>query len=218
MSSYTSHIPPPCQEEVIVRFADDDLLVVEKPAGLLTVPGRFVKDCVLHRMMFDFPDVVVLHRLDLDTSGLLVMSQSKRATRELNRQFREREVSKEYLATVFGEVKRAKGEIDLALRPDPDDRPRQVVDEQEGKPALTSYKLLQIIKGNSQLRLTPVTGRSHQLRVHLASVGHPILGCDLYAHEEAFAAADRLMLHASGLSFKHPTTEERMSFISDAPF
>jgi tRNA pseudouridine32 synthase/23S rRNA pseudouridine746 synthase len=218
MSSYTSHIPPPCQEEVIVRFADDDLLVVEKPAGLLTVPGRFVKDCVLQRMMFDFPDVVVLHRLDLDTSGLVVMSQSKRATRELNRQFREREVSKEYLATVFGEVKKVKGEIDLALRPDPDDRPRQVVDEQEGKPALTSYKLLQIIKGNSQLSLIPVTGRSHQLRVHLASVGHPILGCDLYAHKEAFAAADRLMLHASRLSFKHPTTKERMSFFSDAPF
>ena len=201
-----------------MRFADDDLLVVEKPAGLLTVPGRFVKDCVLQRMMFDFPDVVVLHRLDLDTSGLVVMSQSKRATRELNRQFREREVSKEYLATVFGEVKKVKGEIDLALRPDPDDRPRQVVDEQKGKPALTSYKLLQIIKGNSQLRLTPVTGRSHQLRVHLASVGHPILGCDLYAHEEAFAAADRLMLHASRLSFKHPTTGVLMSFFSDAPF
>ena len=201
-----------------MRFADDDLLVVEKPAGLLTVPGRFVKDCLLKRMMFSFPDVVVLHRLDLDTSGLVVMSQSKRATRELNRQFREREISKEYLATVFGQMKRIRGEIDLALRPDPDHRPKQVVDEQEGKPALTCYELLQIIEGNSQLRLMPVTGRSHQLRVHLASIGHPILGCDLYAHEEAFAAADRLMLHASRLSFKHPTTGVLMSFFSDAPF
>ncbi len=218
MGNYTSHIPPPCQEEVLVRFADDDLLVVEKPAGLLTVPGRFVKDCVLQRVRFDYPDVVVLHRLDLDTSGLLVMSQSKHATSELNRQFREREISKEYLATVFGEVEKVKGEIGFALRPDPNDRPRQVVDEQEGKPALTRYELLQIVDGNSELLLMPVTGRSHQLRIHLASIGHPILGCDLYAHEDAFAAADRLMLHASRLSFTHPSSGERMSFASEAPF
>ena len=218
MSQYTHHIPPPCEEEVSVLYADDEVLVVEKPAGLLTVPGRFVKDSVLQRVRFEHPDAVIVHRLDLDTSGLLVISKSINATRDLNRQFREREVVKAYTAVVFGEVRETSGEISLGIRPDPDNRPRQLIDNEAGKAALTRYEVLQVKDDASLLRLTPVTGRSHQLRIHLAAIGHPILGCDLYAHDDALAAAERLLLHASSLAFAHPETGEICEFDSPPPF
>lgn len=217
MSHYTNHIPPPCEEEVSILFADNDLLVVEKPSGLLSVPGRFVKDCVLNRLLLDYPDATVVHRLDLDTSGLLVFGRSKLAISELNRQFRDREIEKEYIAKVFG-VPEASGEIDLAIRADPVNRPKQVVDQIAGKSALTRYELISVVDGFGLLRLTPTTGRSHQLRIHLAAIGHPILGCDLYAHDQAYGAANRLMLHASELRFKHPGSQERQTFTSDVPF
>lgn len=217
MSHYTYHIAPPCEEEVSILFADDDVLVVDKPSGLLSVPGRFVKDCVLNRLLIDYPDATIVHRLDLDTSGLLVIARSKQAVSELNRQFRDREIEKEYIARVFG-IPEASGEIDLPIRADPVNRPKQVIDQEAGKSAFTRYKLLSAIDGSGLLRLTPTTGRSHQLRIHMAAIGHPILGCDLYAHEEAFGASKRLMLHASGLGFKHPKSQEWQTFASDAPF
>jgi len=201
---------------VVVHHADDDILVVEKPAGLLSVPGRFVKDSVLHRILFDYPDARIVHRLDLDTSGLLVLALSQVAISDLNRQFRERIVEKEYVARVWGEVSEAKGEIDLPIRPDPDNRPLQIIDHQAGKPSQTLYEVEEIKDGQTLLKLKPVTGRSHQLRIHLASIGHPILGCDLYAHEEAFKAASRLMLHARMLSFEHPRTGTVVRYESSA--
>lgn len=218
MAGYTFHIPPPCHEAVEVLYSDDHLLVVDKPAGLLSVPGRLVKDCALGRLQYDYPDIAIVHRLDLDTSGLLMFSLSKPATSELNRQFRERLVMKRYVAVVYGIVTENKGEIELALRSDPDNRPRQVVDQETGKWSLTKFEVIERLVNQTRLNLFPVTGRSHQLRVHMAQTGHPISGCDLYAHEEAFKQAERLMLHAAGIEFSHPVSGEWLTFDSQPPF
>ncbi|MEO2181073.1 MAG: RluA family pseudouridine synthase [bacterium] len=217
-TNYTFHIPEPCFELVQVVFTDEHLLVVCKPSGLLSVPGRIVKDCVLNRMLVDHPDVRTVHRLDLDTSGLMMLALSKEATSDLNRQFRERTIKKEYIALVHGELDNEEGEIDLPIRADPDNRPLQVVDLDSGKASLTRYQVIDAEEGYSRVRLMPVTGRSHQLRLHLSAIGHPILGCDLYAHEEAFQARDRLSLHASKIQFDHPGTKKLVTFESTVPF
>ena len=133
MIRYTEHVPSPCEEDIITKYVDDDILVLEKPSGLLTVPGRIVKDSVLTRVLSTYPTATVVHRLDLDTSGLLILSLSKEATRELNRKFREREILKEYAATAFGVFKKPEGEISLGIRPDPVNRPKQVIDSLGGK-------------------------------------------------------------------------------------
>jgi tRNA pseudouridine32 synthase/23S rRNA pseudouridine746 synthase len=218
MSEYTYHIPPPCDEPIDIVYVDDHILVVSKPAGLLSVPGRFVKDCALNRLVFDYPDARIVHRLDLDTSGLLILANSKLATSDLNRQFRERQVDKTYDAIVAGLVEQEKGEIDLPIARDPDNRPKQKIDAEHGKASLTRYEVVARDLSESRISLFPVTGRSHQLRIHLASIGHPILGCDLYADPAAFEAAPRLMLHASKLTVSHPKTGERMDFESPVPF
>ncbi len=217
MDNFTRHIPPPCHEEITLVYEDADLVVVVKPSGLLSVPGRFVKDCVTRRLVFDYADIDIVHRLDLDTSGLMVLALNKPAARDLSRQFRERQVDKEYSALVWGNVKDDHCTIDLPLGADPMARPRHRVDP-EGKSAVTHVEVVHRSGHSTRLRLRPVTGRSHQLRVHLAHLGHPILGCDLYAHREAFEAAPRLMLHASRLGFSHPVRGERLTFESVAPF
>ncbi len=218
MDKYTYHIPEVCNEPVKIVKADSHVVVVDKPSGLLSVPGRIIKDCVLNRVVFDYPDAVVVHRLDLDTSGLLVLALSKLATSDLNRQFRERLVVKEYQAEVYGIVEQDKGEISLPMAPDPINRPRQVIDFKKGKAALTRFEVIQRRENSTRLCLKPETGRSHQLRIHLASIGHPVLGCDLYAHEDALGAASRLCLHASFLGFFHPESREMKEFTSEAPF
>jgi tRNA pseudouridine32 synthase/23S rRNA pseudouridine746 synthase len=215
---FTYHIPPPCHEPIDIVHVDEHLVVVNKPAGLLSVPGRFVKDCVLNRLIETYPDVVVVHRLDLDTSGLLVFARTKLAVSEINRQFRERSITKQYVADVFGCVEPDSGSINFGIAPDPVNRPKQVIDDLNGRAALTHYHLMARFPKKTRLQLMPVTGRTHQLRIHLASINHPILGCDLYAHEEALSASDRLMLHAEQLSFFHPETGERQSFSSSCPF
>ena len=171
LERFTHHVPPPCEEEVRVRFADAHVIVVEKPAGLLSVPGRFVKDCVVARLSYDYPDVAVVHRLDLDTSGLMVFSQSRSATSSLNRQFRERTVEKVYEAMVAGEAPET-GEIDAPIRADWANRPRQKI-AVDGKPALTRFSRLGFdsASNTSTVELAPVTGRSHKLRLHLAHIG-----------------------------------------------
>lgn len=217
-TGYTHHVPTPCDDEVEILFADEHILVVVKPAGLLSVPGRIVKDCVLQRMQTQYPDVRIVHRLDLDTSGLLVLSLSDLSTSDLNRQFRERQINKQYVAMVFGQMQEDSGEIDLPLSPDPDNRPRQRVDYAGGKSALTKYERLLVSEDSTRVLLRPVTGRSHQLRIHLSEIHHPILGCDLYAHEAALSAATRLCLHASQLEFTHPASREMLCFESAVPF
>lgn len=218
MTEYTDHVPPQCFEAVEVLFSDDDILVVSKPSGLLSVPGRIVKDCVVNRMQWDFPGLRAVHRLDLDTSGLLVFGISQLAVSELNRQFRERTVEKEYVADVHGLVKDDKGEIDLPIKADWENRPRQIIDHESGKEAQTYYEVMSRGDNRTRLRLKPKTGRSHQLRIHLAEIGHPILGCDLYAHELALSRSPRLCLHAEVLGFEHPRSKERVCYTSLTSF
>lgn len=220
MQRYTSHVPPPSTKAVVYVHADDDVLVVDKPEGLLSVPGRIVKDCVQHRVQFDHPSARVVHRLDLDTSGLMVFALNKPSLSHLSKQFRERRIEKSYVAVVFGLVAADRAIIDKAISRDWQNRPRQIIDPLHGKQALTRFEVTERDDtGNrTRLLLMPETGRSHQLRLHLSSIGHPILGCDLYAHEEALNLSDRLLLHASRLGFIHPGTGEHMDFESAPEF
>ena len=203
-----------------IVYLDEHLIVADKPTLLLSVPGRGPEkqDSVVTRLARDYPGVREVHRLDWETSGLLLLARTREAHGELSRQFREREVAKRYVAVVYGEPAAREGEVDLPLRCDWPNRPRQMVDRVEGKPSLTCWQVLSVGNGSSRVALTPVTGRSHQLRVHMQSLGHPILGDRLYAHAEALAMADRLLLHAAGLSFRHPQNGERVSLTSSPPF
>lgn len=206
------YIAPQCDDPLRVLYVDDDLIVVEKPPFLYTVPGRGPEnnDSVITRLLTRFDDPVIVHRLDLDTSGLLVVARSARARQELSRQIREREMQKVYQAVVWGLVEDDEGTIDLPIGKDWENRPLCKIDYESGKASVTHYKVLfrDEEKNTTALRLEPVTGRQHQLRLHLASINHPIIGCDLYAHELALKASPRLMLHASELGFKHPANNE----------
>jgi tRNA pseudouridine32 synthase/23S rRNA pseudouridine746 synthase len=198
-------------------YQDDALLIVNKPAGLLAVPGRGAdkQDCLSARLLADFPDSLVVHRLDMATSGLMVFARGMAMQRRLSQMFREREVSKRYIAVVSGKLELEADEIALPLICDWPNRPKQMVDHTQGKPSLTRYRLLGQEGGNSRVELEPVTGRTHQLRLHMAAIGHPILGDALYGD---VSNAPRLLLHANSLSFKHPVSGEPLSFSSSSPF
>ena len=206
-----------------VIYADRHLLVLDKPPGLLSVPGigPANQDCLARRAAAAHPGARIVHRLDRETSGVMVMALDADTHRNLSRQFERREVVKRYVAVVAGLVERDEGEIDLPLRKDldpPTPGPRHIVDHQQGRPALTHYRVLARDDDRTRLELSPRTGRSHQLRVHLEAIGHPILGDDLYAAPGVVAMADRLLLHAQTLSLTHPTTGEQMTFESPCPF
>ncbi len=207
-------------DALAVLAVDADCLVVAKPAGMLSVPGRgpSSQDCLLSRLQVRFGDLFVVHRLDMATSGLIVFARSAEAQRRLNRAFAERAVEKRYVATVDGEVAADSGEIDLPLASDWPNRPRQRVDPVAGKPSVTRYRVLERSATCTRLSLSPVTGRSHQLRVHLLALGHPILGDALYAPDAVRARAERLLLHAEGLAFAHPGSGAWSSFSLAAPF
>jgi len=199
-------------------YRDDSLLIVNKPAGLLSVPGRGAdkQDCLSARLQQEFPDALIVHRLDMATSGLMVFARGVEMQRRLSQMFREREVQKRYVAVVAGKVEAARGEIDLPLIVDWPNRPRQKVDHASGKHSLTHYSLLayDADSNTSRLELEPVTGRSHQLRVHLGAIGYPILGDMLYGGR----AAERLLLHAQSLSFAHPSDGKPLHFVCEPPF
>lgn len=207
-------------DEVAVVWADADCVVAAKPAGMLSVPGRgpLLQDCLLSRLQGRFGDLRVVHRLDMATSGLIAFARNADAQRRLNRAFAEREVDKRYVATVDGEVAADSGEIDLPLGADWPNRPRQRVDRVAGKPSVTRYRVLERTASTTRLSLSPVTGRAHQLRVHLLALGHPILGDALYAPEQVRARASRLLLHAEALEFAHPVSGAWTSFTLPAPF
>ncbi len=205
--------------EVSVVYSDKHLLLVNKPEGLLSVPGRGPdkKDCVVSRLQADYPTVRIVHRLDCATSGLMILALNSEVHRELSRQFHDREVQKHYIACVAGEMASSSGSVSAPLICDWPNRPRQIV-HSEGKPALTHYECLAREAGTSRVELKPVTGRSHQLRVHMQSIGHPILGDQLYASGPAREASQRLLLHASYLAVRHPVTNQQIEFYLDAPF
>jgi len=201
-------------------FIDDSLLVVNKPAGVLSVPGRGedLQDCMATRVQALVADALVVHRLDMATSGLLVFARGKAAQRRLSHAFAQREVDKRYVAVVAGHMAQDAGEIDLPLFTDWPNRPRQKVDFESGKPSVTRYRVVSRSGRDTRVELEPLTGRSHQLRVHMLALGHPILGDALYAPPEVLACAGRLLLHAQGLRFGHPVGGEMLSFDCSVPF
>ena len=205
-----------------VLHADAHCIVVCKPSGLLAVPGRGEagRDCLSERVRSRYADALIVHRLDMATSGLMLLARGAHAQRALSIAFERREVHKRYLAVVSGLLGTREGEIDLPLAADWPNRPRQQVDAIRGRPSLTRYRLLEAdaARNATRVELEPVTGRAHQLRVHLLALGHPILGDTLYGNAEVQAAASRLLLHATSLRFAHPASGEPMSFDSAAPF
>ena len=204
-----------------IVHVDDALLAVDKPAGLLSVPGRGADktDCAVVRVQAQFPDAHTVHRLDMATSGLLLFARGAAMQRALSVMFEAREVVKHYEAVVDGWVEPDDGEIDLPLLADWPQRPRQKVDPLHGKPSLTRYQVLHRdpTARTTRLALQPLTGRTHQLRVHLMAIGHPIAGDALYATSEGPTAL-RLMLHATRLELRHPVTGQTMTLTSPAPF
>lgn len=219
--------PPPCAvnapDGLALLYADEWLVAVDKPAGVLSVPGRGADkaDCAARRVQAVFPDALIVHRLDMGTSGVLVFGRGAVAQRALSISFAERAVAKRYLAIVAGSPTEDDGRIDLPLICDWPNRPRQMVDAQRGKPSTTLWRMLARHDGpprTARLALTPVTGRSHQLRVHLQAIGHPIVGDELYAPPEVQALAPRLLLHAESLTLPHPADGRALTLASPCPF
>lgn len=225
---------PPCKNcsprhpdlsELAVVFVDDALLVLDKPAGLLSVPGRGEdkQDCLSRRAQQLYPDALVVHRLDMATSGLLVMARGAAAQRILNDAFAAREVQKRYEAVVDGVIEAQNNAwqlIDLPIFLDWPNRPKRIIDAQQGKPSSTRWQVLATdpISGTTRVALEPITGRSHQLRVHLHAIGHAILGDQLYASPDVVAKCNRLLLHACALELAHPADQRRLRFVSRTPF
>lgn len=216
---------PPMSPYLDIIYQDDDIVVLNKPSGLLTVPGRLPEhqDCLQNRVIKVLPTATVVHRLDMATSGIILMALNKPAHVEISRQFEKRLTKKRYIARVFGKVAEQTGSVELPLICDWPNRPKQKVDFEHGKKALTHYEVLDYhddIDGQTTtlVELTPVTGRSHQLRVHMLAIGHPILGDRLYAHEKALTVSNRLQLHAQMLAVSHPVTKQQLTFSKACPF
>ncbi len=203
-----------------ILHADEGLVVIDKPAGLLAVPGRGEdrRDSAWMRTRALYDDALVVHRLDMATSGLMAFGRGAAAQRALSMAFERRTVEKRYVAIVAGNVEAEQGEIDLPLIVDWPNRPLQHVDHAAGKPSLTRWRVLERTAQRTRLELEPVTGRSHQIRVHLLAIGHPIVGDALYAPPAARDAAPRLLLHACRLTLPHPVSGERVTFVCPAPF
>ncbi len=206
----------PPQDPIRVLYQDADLLVVEKPAGLLSVPGKDTAhaDCLISRLEAQDPKTLLLHRLDMDTSGVMVFARNKSAQRHLGLQFEKRVLEKQYEALVTGPLEADEGQIDAPLIADWPNRPLQKICYETGKPALTRWQVLSQSDHAIRIRLFPHTGRSHQLRVHLQSIGAPIIGDRFYGGH----AAVRLMLHSSSLKLRHPSGGAWHNFASDVPF
>ena len=219
-------IAPPCHQKIDILFQDDDLLIINKPSGLLSLSGKnpLNKDSVHYRLVQQFPSVTMVHRLDFGTSGLMVLALNKRTNAGLTKQFQRRTIYKNYTAVVYGDVQgnlsKDRGEINAPIARA--EFPHQKICGLTGKRAVSPYQVLERARNSSRILFMPITGRTHQLRVHSLSIGHPILGCDLYGLTiegmSTTEMADRLMLHATNLSFDHPINGERFDFESASPF
>lgn len=213
----TEYAPP--SDPLVILHEDAEVLVVDKPAGLLSVPGKgpLLQDCLISRLQVVFPDTLLVHRLDRDTSGVMIFALTRYAQRHLGLQFEKRYTRKTYVARILGVPEEKAGTIDLPLIVDWPNRPRQMVCLETGKSAQTDWKLLKDEGKTARVRLFPKTGRSHQLRVHMLSLGHPILGDPFYA-EGAARDYPRMMLHSEELRFKHPQGGTSVKIRSAAPF
>jgi tRNA pseudouridine32 synthase / 23S rRNA pseudouridine746 synthase len=216
--SPTSPLPATSADGVRLLHVDEHLIVADKPAGLLAVPGRGEAGRVnlASHVQGQWPDALVVHRLDMGTSGLMLLARGPEMQRRLNAAFEQRAVGKRYVAVVEGVVDGDEGRIAAPLAADWPNRPRQIVDLLNGKPSLTHWQVMERGPDTTRLALSPVTGRSHQLRVHLQHIGHPIRGDELYAPLPL--NAERLLLHAAEISFAHPGTGSTMHFHSPPPF
>jgi tRNA pseudouridine32 synthase/23S rRNA pseudouridine746 synthase len=213
----TDYCPPDTPLDIL--HEDHEILVVNKPAGLLSVPGKGpeLADCLIARLEAAYPQVLLVHRLDRDTSGVMVFGLTPHAQRHLGLQFEKRQTKKTYLARIAGRLEPKTGTVDLPLIVDWPNRPLQKVDHETGKPAVTDWRVMKASDEESRVKLYPQTGRSHQLRVHMLALGHPILGDPLYAPETA-DRYPRMMLHAEELRLRHPDGGEGMKFRVAAPF
>ena len=211
---------PPMKPYLDEVYHDEDVLVLNKPSGLLSVPGRKQahKDSLQSRAQESHPTATTVHRLDMETSGLIVMALNKASHVSLSRQFEQRQVEKQYIARVYGHLARESGVIEAPLICDWPNRPKQMVDDEKGKKALTHWSVLDKEEFTTLVQLKPVTGRSHQLRVHMLHIGHPIVGDQLYAEGDALAWSDRLELHSQQLKFIHPVSAQEMDFNLAAAF
>lgn len=225
MPSVLSRYNPP-QTALSVLYQDDDLLVLDKPSGLLSVPGKSAEhaDSLETRAKTTYEDALLVHRLDMETSGVFIMARTKNAQRHLGLQFEHRNAKKTYIARIAGHLEQDEGHVDLPLICDWPNRPRQMVDHKNGKKALTRWQVMAREEKTpssmavTRVRLLPETGRSHQLRVHMLAIGHPIVGDQLYAPPSVLAEADRLQLHAQSLTILHPTSKEFLTFSAHVPF
>lgn len=206
--------------EPSIIYQDDDLIVLNKPSGLLSVPGKKPEniDSLQQQVQKNFPSCTIVHRLDMATSGLMIMALNKASHRHISKQFELRQVSKTYRAQVLGQLTPDQGSVHAPLMADWPNRPRQKIDLVQGKAATTHWRVLARQSMYTSVELTPVTGRSHQLRVHMLSIGHPILGDDLYAPTAALVMSPRLQLHACSINLTHPSTQQPLSFDCPAPF
>lgn len=209
----------PPQDPLRVLHADHEVLLVDKPAGLLSVPGKgeHLADCLIARVQAAFPTALLVHRLDRDTSGVMVFALTPHAQRHLGLQFEKRQAKKTYVARVWGEMAEREGRVDLPIIVDWPNRPLQKVDPETGREAVTDWRVLRAGGGESRVRLMPRTGRSHQLRVHMKALGHPILGDPFYAEGPA-RAYPRLMLHSETLQFRHPDGGRGLRVTAPCPF
>lgn len=205
---------PACTEDVGILRRDAEFLIINKPTRLLSVPGRHPKnrDSVITRLQAEYPNAEAVHRLDFDTSGVMVVPLTKSALSHISKQFQARSVHKTYTAVVNGLVEDDEGVIDLPIAADMENRPKYKICFLEGKKSVTEYKVLSRNENahTTRVSLHPITGRSHQLRLHLQAIGHPILGCEFYADETALRKSPRLLLHATELAFSHPITGEKV--------
>lgn len=210
---------PPAQVPLDILHADDALIFVNKPADLLSVPGRTenLSDCVVSRLLIEYPEALLVHRLDVATSGVMVFARTPEAQRHLGLQFEKRYTKKVYTAEVAGHIAES-GHVNLPLRADWPERPRQMVCFEHGKSAQTDWMKVKENQSSSRISLHPITGRSHQLRVHMWAIGHPILGDRIYAPDDMFDAAPRLCLHAKSLTVRHPKGGEPITITTPCPF
>ncbi len=211
---------PPTIPYLDIVYQDNDIVILNKPSGLLTVPGKAPehKDSLDYRVRLVWPQARIVHRLDMATSGLVVMAMHADSQRILNKQFEMRQTQKRYYALLEGQLPADSGAVDLPLVCDWPNRPKQMVHFESGKPSLTYFRVLERNKLHTKVELTPVTGRSHQLRVHMLWLGHPILGDKFYGTEQGKCSVDRLQLHAGSLAFRHPTSGTELYFEASCPF
>ncbi len=212
-----TYAPP--QDPLVILHDDHEVLLVDKPSGLLSVPGKgeHLADCLITRVQAVFPQALLVHRLDRDTSGVMVFALTPHAQRHLGLQFEKRQTKKTYIARVWGQLAPKTGTVDLPLIVDWPNRPKQKVDHETGKPAMTDWRVVRSSDDETRVRLMPKTGRSHQLRVHMLSIGHPILGDPFYADGPA-RAFPRLMLHSETLQIRHPDGGASLRITAKAPF